>query len=215
MFDRRHAYRVEEITSDLGGRWLVSETYLKPYASCRYTHPIIDAVLRLVPKLNPQAAIERIAVELFPEGRKLPNETSPASLEGAQFSVPFTAALAALRGASAFRPLRPEFLADTEVTSLAERVSITYPNEFAGIFPRRTPARVTICAAGGHFTADVPLPLGDPDHPLDQAALGKKLSDLASEILSKSQCDSLVEGISALKAGQTRQLISALQRVTA
>ncbi|MFI0848453.1 MmgE/PrpD family protein [Mesorhizobium sp. IMUNJ 23232] len=211
MLDRPHAYRVPGITQGLGQRWLVSETYLKPYASCRYTHPVIDAVLKLRTEIGDASTIERFSVELFSEGRKLPNEIAPKSLEGAQFSVPFTAALAALRGASAFRPLRPESLADADVLRLAEKVSITYPEEFAGIFPRRTPARVTIMVRGRSFIADVPLPLGDASHPLDESALVAKLVDLADGILSVSECDRLVEAVFALSTGRSGPLLSMLQ----
>jgi 2-methylcitrate dehydratase PrpD len=211
MLDRQHAYRVPEITQGMGQRWLVSETYLKPYASCRYTHPVIDAVLKLRSQIGDASTIDQISVELFPEGRKLPNEIAPKSLEGAQFSVPFTAALAAFRGASAFRPLRPESLLDSDVLRLAEKVSIRYPNEFAGIFPRRTPARVTITSQGKSLVADVPLPLGDPSHPLDEAALVAKLIDLADGVLSISACNRLAEAVFALRTGRSAPLLSMMQ----
>ena len=210
MLNRDSVFRVPDITRDLGSRWLIDETYLKPYASCRYTHPVVDAILELRLRLNDISHIDRIWVELFPEGRKLPNETSPRSLEGAQFSVPFTAALAAVRGANAFRPLRPESLKDREVLSLSEKVEVTYPNDFAGIFPRRTPARVTIVSLGEAHTVDVPLPLGDPNHPLDEAALLAKLRDLASGILSPSQCDDLFEAVFELKYGKAEPLFALL-----
>ncbi|MBZ9701675.1 MULTISPECIES: MmgE/PrpD family protein [unclassified Mesorhizobium] len=169
MLDRAHAYNVGAITADLGSRWLICETYLKPYASCRYTHPVIDAVLALVAGRGTDEPIGRMAVDIFPEARKLPNEYAPKSLEGGQFSVPFAAALAALRGAEAFRPLRPHSLSDPQVVELAQRVEVRYPDEFAGTFPQRTPARVTMVVGGHERTADVPRPLGDAKNQMDQS----------------------------------------------
>lgn len=214
LLDRDHAYRVGEIVADLGSRWFITETYLKPYASCRYTHPVIDAVLSLAPQIPDPEMIRGIHVELFPEGRKLPNETAPKSLEGAQFSVPFTAALAARRGASAFRPLKPASLRDTAVTGLARTVTIAYPEEFAGIFPVRTPARVTIDVGSTQLRANVPLPLGDPNHPLDVKALKEKLHDLADGILTQEMCDRLIEAVFRLRLGDSRCLLTILNAPT-
>jgi 2-methylcitrate dehydratase PrpD len=210
MLDRAHAYHVGAITPDLGTRWLISETYLKPYASCRYTHPVIDAVLGMVAGRGQDEPIGRIVVEIFPEARKLPNETAPTSLEGGQFSVPFAAALAALRGADAFRPLRPSSLSDTEVVDLANKVEIRYPDEFAGIFPRATPARVTMVVGKRQLVADVPRPLGDASNPMQQSAVEQKLHDLGRDILSKAELERLVLSTTLLKQGKAAPLLACL-----
>jgi 2-methylcitrate dehydratase PrpD len=210
MLDRVHAYNVPQITNDLGERWLIVETYLKPYAACRYTHPVIDAVLTLVAGRDQNEPIVRISVDIFPEAGRLPNETAPKSLEGAQFSVPFTAALAALRGAEAFRPLRPHSLADTEVVRLAESVEIRYPDELAGIFPQRTPARVKMVIGRREVAADVPLPLGDANNPMDQRAVEDKLHDLRPGVLSQAEGDRLVRSVALLKQGKIAPLLACL-----
>ena len=210
MLDRDHAYNVGAITADLGTRWLISETYLKPYASCRYTHPVIDAVLELVASRGHDEPIGRFAVEIFPEARKLPNETAPKSLEGAQFSVPFAAALAALRGADAFRPLRPSSLSDREVVELARKVEIRYPDEFAGIFPRATPARVSMLVGKRALVATVPRPLGDASNPMQQSAVEEKLHDLGRDILPKAEMERLIRSTTLLKQGNAAPLLACL-----
>ncbi|WP_353646852.1 MmgE/PrpD family protein [Mesorhizobium sp. WSM2239] len=210
MLDRNRAYDVLAITADLGSRWLISETYLKPYAACRYTHPVIDAVLMLVARQDQGKPIDRIVVDIFPEARKLPNEIAPKSLEGGQFSVPFAAALAALRGAKAFRPLRPHSLADAEVLDLAAKVETRYPQEFANAFPGRTPARVTMIIDGREVVADVPRPLGDANNPMDQAAVADKLHDLGRGLLSQAELDRLIESVALLKQGKSAPLFACL-----
>ncbi|UVK49501.1 MmgE/PrpD family protein (plasmid) [Mesorhizobium sp. AR07] len=210
MLDRVHAYNVQAITADLGSRWLISETYLKPYASCRYTHPVIDAVLTLVAGRDPDEPIGRIVVDIFPEARKLPNECAPKSLEGGQFSVPFAAALAALRGAEAFRPLHPHSLSDPQVVKLAQNVEIRYPDEFAGIFPQRTPARVTMVVGGRELTVDVPLPLGDANNPMERSAVEDKLHDLGRDILSRAELGKLIQSVALLRKGKIAPLLSCI-----
>ncbi|QPC95766.1 MmgE/PrpD family protein [Mesorhizobium sp. INR15] len=210
MLDRAHAYNVGAITADLGSRWLIAETYLKPYAACRYTHPVIDAVLALVSDRDRGEPIDRIDVEIFPEARKLPNESAPKSLEGGQFSVPFAAALAALRGAEAFRPLRPHSLSDPEVVALGQKVEIRYPDELTGIFPQRTPARVTMVAGGRERVVDVPRPLGDANNPMDQSAVEDKLHDLGRDILSRAELGKLIQAVALLKRGKIAPLLACL-----
>lgn len=211
MLDRKHAYNVEAIVAELGSRWLITETYLKPYAACRYTHPVIDAVLQLVASQVEEEPIEQISIEIFPEARKLPNETAPTSLEGAQFSVPFAAALAALRGAEAFRPLRPQSLGDQAVIALAGKVDIGYPQDLAGYFPGSTPARVKMVWGRRERTASVPRPLGDPSNPMSQSAVEDKLHDLARGILSPDQSHALIASIAALGRGELLPLLACLR----
>jgi 2-methylcitrate dehydratase PrpD len=210
MLDRLHAYNVPAITDELGSRWLITETYLKPYAACRYTHPVIDAVLSLVAGCGQNEAIDGISVDIFPEARKLPNETAPTSLEGGQFSVPFAAALAALKGAEAFRPLRPHSLSDADVVALAKNVKIRYPDELAGIFPQRTPARVKMIVGGRVVVAEVPRPLGDPNNPMEQGAVEDKLHDLGRGILSQAQCDQVIDSVALLKQRKFAPLLACL-----
>lgn len=210
MLDRDHAYNVPAITAELGSRWLVSETYLKPYASCRYTHPVIDAVLALVEGRDQGEPVGRIVVDIFPEARKLPNEIAPKSLEGGQFSVPFAAALAAMRGAEAFRPLRPHSLSDAAVVALAGKVEIRYPDEYAGIFPQRTPARVTMVVGGRERTVEVPRPLGDANNPMNQSAVEHKLHDLGRDLLSHAELEKLIQSVSLLRHGEIDPLLACL-----
>ena len=210
MLDRLHAYDVDAITAELGSRWLIAETYLKPYASCRYTHPVIDAVLALVADQAPHEPIDRILVDIFPEARKLPNECAPRSLEGGQFSVPFAAALAALRGAEAFRPLRPHSLSDPQVVALAGKVEIRYPDDFAGNFPQATPARVTMDVGSRELVADVPRPFGDANNPMDQSAVENKLRDLGRDVLSEAELGELIQAADLLKHGKIAPLLACL-----
>jgi 2-methylcitrate dehydratase PrpD len=167
-------------------------------------------VLELVAGRRQDEPIGRIAVDIFPEARKLPNEIAPKSLEGGQFSVPFAAALAALRGAEAFRPLRPHSLSDPEVVELAQRVAIRYPDEFAGIFPQRTPARVTMVVRGRERVVDVPRPLGDANNPMDQSAVEDKLHDLGRDVLSHAELGKLIQAVAQLGQGKIAPLLACL-----
>lgn len=210
LLDRSAAYDVATITHDLSKRWLISETYQKPYASCRYTHPVIDAIVKMRPEGGwDLAQVKAIQVEIFPEARKLPNAIAPTSLEDAQFSIPFSAALALVAGASAFQPLARVSLEDPRVLALAERITVDYScPDFAGVFPGRTPARVSLVIGGRVHSLQVDYPLGDVSNPMTAAGIADKLTALSRRSAAFTQ--DLVAAIRNLERTESRTLISLL-----
>lgn len=201
LLNRPANFRTGEVAAKLGDRWLITETYYKPYAACRYTHPVIDAILTLKAEhdLAPDT-IDAIKIEIFSEAEKLPNAAAPVSLEDAQFSIPFTAALAAVRGISAFRPLDPQSLNDRQTLQLAKRITTAYPDEMAGLFPLGTPARVTLICGDRKFSHYIPMPLGDATNPLSDGALRQKLFDLGKRLLPSGDLSALATEIDGLRA---------------
>jgi 2-methylcitrate dehydratase PrpD len=167
------------LTRELGQRWEVAHTYLKPYASCRYAHAATDAVLTLVQGTSLRLDdVDELIVEVFPEAFTITNEEAPESLEGAQFSIPFNVAVAALRGAAAFRPMRPELLRDLEVLALSKKVQLREAEDMRCAFPRFTPSRVKLKTGGKWCVETVTHPLGDVNNPMSWAQVEQKCRDL-------------------------------------
>ena len=178
--DRKDVYDAARICEHLGETWEVEQTYLKPYASCRYAHAATDAMLSLRRSHHARAdGFERLVVEVFPEAFTITNEMAPTTLEGAQFSIPFCVALAALRGASAFRPLQIESLRDPEVLALARHVEMIGGEDFRASFPTTTPSRVRLTQGGKEVLATVIHPLGDVANPMSWDQVEEKFHDLA------------------------------------
>ena len=93
-----------QLTAGLGDTWLLLQTAIKPYPSCRWSHGAIDAVLSLRTKVSenhrPGA---RISLRLNPTaytivGEPQPHKIKPANTVDAQFSVYFQVAAAWLDG---------------------------------------------------------------------------------------------------------------------
>lgn len=213
LLDRDAAYRSGEITADLGTRWLITETYLKSYASCRYTHPVIDAILQIQAETpDKQALIEKLRVDIFPEAEKLPNSIAPSSLEDAQFSIPFTSALAAVRGETAFRPLQRSYHEDVKTLELSRRVRVNYSHEFDGVFPLETPARVSIKQGGKTLEKRIEIPLGDNRRPLSIADIERKLFDLGPGVLAQDRLEAIAEAMHGLDENESKPLFDRLRR---
>ncbi|TIT96564.1 MAG: MmgE/PrpD family protein, partial [Mesorhizobium sp.] len=104
----------------------------------------------------------------------------------------------------------PESLADETVIALAEKVEVRYPTDLVGHFPNSTPARVAMMLGQRQAMADVPLPLGDANNPMDQSAIETKFRDLARDMLSPSECDSLIQAVTMLKQDKLSPLLKCL-----
>ena len=201
--DRTDVYDVARITQNLGETWEIEQTYLKPYASCRYAHAATDAVLSLVPEGSTSGKdIDRLLVEVFPKAFTITNERAPTTLEGAQFSIPFCVALAALRGANAFRPMHVDSLQDPEVLALAHRVEMVTGDEFHTSFPATAPSRVRLTRNGKQTQATVVHPLGDVANPMCWDQVEQKFRDLARPA-RRERTDETIAACRALAEGET------------
>lgn len=211
LLDRDHAFDCNAISAGLGTNWQITGTYRKPYASCRYTHPVIDAIVEIQSRIrSPLPPNASVRVEIFPEACKLPNDLRPQTLEAAQFSLPFTTALAALKGPASFLPMRTADLLDADVLALSERVQIIYSDEFIGAFPTRTPARVMISNGREAETATVLTPLGDVDNPMSRDEVGEKLLVLARGVIADERAHALIQEMTNLRFKSAKDLLSQL-----
>lgn len=207
LLDRAAVYDRAALVAGLGRDWFIAQTYLKPYACCRYIHAALDAIAAL---RQPGRPVGSLKVRVFPEGLDLMNAPAPDSLEAAQYSYPFCCALAALRGPQALQPMRPEALRDPEVLALAARVDFDKGAEFAGCFPRRTPARVTLDQGDGPRTRTVPHPLGDVANPMSDAQIQQKFLHLTADLVAPGRQSAILDAIGALADGPAGRLLTAL-----
>ena len=207
LLDRPDVYDFATMTGALGERFEITQTYLKPYACCRYTHAPIDAITVL---RRPGAPVRSLTVEVFAEGLNLQNSPAPHSLEAAQYSYPFCCALAALRGPDALRPMRPEMLADADVLDLAARVDLRASPDFASDFPARTPARVTLDQGDGPKTLTVEYPRGDVANPMPREEIEEKFRVLAEGFLPEWTVAAVTAAADGLERDGPEPLYSAL-----
>lgn len=141
-------------------RWEWSATEVKPWPSCRHSHPYVHAALRLRAQLDP-ASIERVDVRVNRSSGRLcspiEERRAPRTLQDAKYSIPFMVAFALCHGEVSLANLTEAALADASVLALAQRVFTeeSAPDE-AGL-PR---ARITVKtggAAAGSMSFDEPF----------------------------------------------------------
>ncbi|SDL96277.1 MmgE/PrpD family protein [Bacillus sp. OK048] len=135
----------------------------KPYPCCRFTHPAIDAALQLREEtnMNPEDIVE-ISVDVTTHANvvcePVERRKKPQVVVDAQFSIPYTVAVALVKGKVFVEDFTETAIADQRILNIASRVITRYDNSLAG--RGISPAIVTI------VTKDRNVHRRRVDHPL-------------------------------------------------
>lgn len=184
----------------LGDSHAISRTYFKRYSCCRWIHSAIEALLFIL-RENELCAdmIDSVEIETFSQAYQLNNRTDPDTLESAQYSVPFCAALAAIQGEQKLMPLRWECLGDGNVTAFAQKVTVTVSDRMNAVFPDQVPARVSVFAGDRVLTHEIGAPWGEASRPPTDLELRDKFKLVAADKLSERRIDRIARA--ALSSG--------------
>ena len=154
--------------------------FFKPYPCNHFTHPAVDAALRLRAAGLDPAAVEEVVLGVpSPVLRTIglpPEEKArPRSGYHAQFSGPFVVASALLGGGGLglwLDDFTDERAHDPQRLALAAKVRCEPDAECDAIFPRRFPARLRVRLAGGEEREEfVPSSRGGAESPLSDDEL--------------------------------------------
>lgn len=211
ILDHPNYYNASQILENLGSHWAIEEIYFKPYGCCRWAHAAIDALLSIQNEHKLAAeAIDQVQVETFRRAVEgLTNEIQPAALEAAQYSLPFSLAVAAILGRDGLLPLRTEWLGRQDLLQLSEKIRLKVDPELDRLFPSQSPARVVIISGNRRYERTIFTPLGDPDHPLSDKDLREKFYTLTKDLFSEDRQEAILESI---KLGSLSKLFNHLNR---
>ncbi len=212
ILDHPAYYDPRRILAGLGDQpFAVERTYFKPYGCCRWIHAALDAMLDVLHehRIDP-GAIRQVEVHTFGRAARLSNEPAPATLEGAQYSIPFCLAAAAVLGARALLPTGPELLGDPRIEALARKVRVVVDPSLDALFPEQTPARLLVRTDRGAWERRVDVPLGDPERPMDRAALEAKLRALCRGRIPRERQDRILAAVADLRRAGPAPLLDAV-----
>jgi 2-methylcitrate dehydratase PrpD len=196
----------------------VLDTSIKAHACCRYCQGPVDAVLDAKATGGVAADdVRRITIGLPSTGlgivgSPIKSKRNPISVVDAQFSMPFAAAVAMLRGRAGLDEYSDEVLRDSDVTDFMRRIECVADPEIDRHFPEewRSWAEIEL-SDGRSFRADVRFPKGDPSNPFGPEELRDKFMVLAGPVLGAA-ADRIVAAIELLPAaGALAELSSALE----
>jgi 2-methylcitrate dehydratase PrpD len=201
-----------------GDGFELKRTGVKPHACCRYSQGPIDAVLALRAAHAIDARrVGRVDVGIVAPGfaivcEPLAAKRRPRSTVDAQFSLPFSIAVALVRGAAWPEEFAPSHFDDPAVRHVMDRVHPVRDAALDAAFPRTWPSWVRITFDDGTTVERaVTHPLGDPENFPDAGRLREMFVRLASRSLPAGLIDRLADAVG--RVGEAADLTPLLELV--
>jgi len=184
----------------LGGEWLILKQYFKPYPTCRWSQPAVEAVLMLQKENGFSCReVDRIHVETFAAGARL-TRFPPKHSDDAQYSTPWAVAAALVDAELGMRQVHPDRLADPEILRIGSRVSVSESKDLEARFPDECLVRLRVDLRNGRsFHCPAIAAPGDWDNPLSEEQLNRKFAAAAVPVLGARRWGRLVELIDTLE----------------
>jgi len=188
------------VTRDADAPWQLTLTSVKPWPSCRHTHPLIDACLEIGAMADGHA-IERVEIETYPAALDVCDRPAPESEYEAKFSLQHCAAAALTRETIDF----DAFSATDRgaLRPLAGRVRVSAAEPYVSAYPGAWGAGVAVFFADGTVRRSTRANTkGDPENPItrdDMIAKARLLLTYGG--ISGDEDDSLIDGILRLARG--------------
>ena len=188
----------DAVLRDPQAPWQVHLTSIKPWPSCRHTHPAIDAALALTGKADP-AAIEGVEVLTYGAAIDVCDRLVSNSEYEARFSLQHCVAAALQRGRIDFAAFDTE--ARTQAAPLAGRVRLARGGSYDEAYPRAWGAGVTVeLTDGTRIAADRPQCRGDPEAALSADEMIAKARGLMRHG-GVNDPEGLIDGVLGLAEG--------------
>ena len=179
--------------SDLGQNWYIEQQYIKLYPVCRWAQPAAEGAIALVREHGITTdQIVKIKVESFHEAKRL--NVIPTNTEQAQYSLPFSVAVALIYGTISVTQITNNGLTDKDVLNLSKLVEITETDEFNSAFPAQRFARVHLVLKNGKvLSSDKTEAQGDPENKISDTLIWDKFRFLTTPVLGDEWANSFLE----------------------
>lgn len=161
----------------LNGSYAIMKSYTKPYASCRYTHPAVEAAVHLRDRVNADdvAEIDIRTYDLAVSGH---DHTEIPGSYSAKMSIPYATAAGLLYGKAGLQEFSEEAVKNDKILELTRKIKVTADPVLSAAFPGIQAAVVTIKTNGGSYTERVDFPKGEPENPLTEEEFRSRYDDL-------------------------------------
>jgi 2-methylcitrate dehydratase PrpD len=178
--------------------WQLWQTSLKPWPSCRHTHPAIDAAKALRRQIDPQD-IDQVLVETYQTALDVCNRPYPESDYQAKFSLQHCVAAALFQNEVGFSSFQAP--ARTALADCRTRITLRTEDSYCRAYPKSWGSTVSATLKNGdQFTIQRHHAKGDPENPLTRDEIITKATGLF-DYAKFSHRDELIFGILDLADG--------------
>lgn len=159
----------EAIDQNLGSDWAVVGSSFKWHASCRHTHPSVDALLVLMEKNNVSFGdIQSVVTRTYQAALNVLGLSGDGeTVHQSKFSMGFVLAVAAKKGQAMITDFTEDDLKDQSLREFQKHVTMEYDAEIDSKFPKSWQGTVIVTTKSGQmFTETAEYAKGDPELPL-------------------------------------------------
>lgn len=151
----------------LNGSYAIMKSYTKPYASCRYTHPAVEAAIHMREYFAP-ADVEEIYIKTYDLAVSGHDHTEIPGSYSAKMSIPYATAAGVIYGKAGLQEFSEGAVRGAEILNLTKKIKVSADEELSAVFPQIQAAVVTIKTKDAKFTDRVDFPKGEPENPLTE-----------------------------------------------
>ena len=120
----------------LNGSYAIMKSYTKPYASCRYTHPPVEATIYLRNQYGITLDMVRnIRVETYDLAVSGHDHTDVKGAYSAKMSTPYSVSVALAYGKAGLQEFENRILEDGSIRALSNKVQIVSDDDLSKLFP--------------------------------------------------------------------------------
>lgn len=181
---------------DWNGVFAIENIYLKPYASCRHTHPEIEAALAIRRQIG--FDIKKVAAIMVTTYKGVIGKHDGKIIYGessARMSIPYSLAIALYVGKAGIEEFTDKCINNPIVQKLTKLCVIQGDEELSILVPNKRVAIVKITMSDGHeYEQRVDYPKGEPENPLSRNELFAKFDSMTSHaMLPKDRASALFD----------------------
>lgn len=149
--------------------WQLHQTSIKPWPSCRHTHPVIDTALGLAEQVEVDA-IDSVEIQTYQAALDVCNLPRPQSGYAAKFSLQHCVIAALAAGRIDFGSF--EAASRNRFAALTEKVMVIVGDDYEAAYPQAWGAAVRVRLSSGQTLAAQCIRCkGDPDRPVSRDEL--------------------------------------------
>lgn len=200
------------MTEGLGKEFEIDSISIKLYPCCRMFHSLIEAITECRDQPNFDAGkiakIETVGPQNMVDGHL---ERRPTSTMAAQYSLPYTVAVAVTADASDPRSFSEGMMHDSEVLSIADKVVPVVDPTFDSMYPKRVSTRAVFHMQNGQtIEATVLDSKSTPANPISSADVEAKYISRTQDILDRSLQQKIVNAVMSIEKGRNVRQLGAL-----
>ncbi|MDE7279141.1 MAG: MmgE/PrpD family protein, partial [Oscillospiraceae bacterium] len=187
------------------------KTYTKPYASCRYTHPSVEAAIRLRDRYGIKAEeIKQISIKTYSLAVSGHDHTDIPNSYSAKMSIPYSTAVGLIFGKAGLQEFSEENVKRKDIDGLVKKINVSSDDDLSRAFPEIQPAVVNIETSKGNFSIRVDFPKGEPENPLSSEEFRERYDGLMKYAgIDAAVSDGVFSAVSKLGSGM-REILSRL-----